>query len=102
MIESICLVQENRISAEQMEKLEPMLTELAKEYFSEKININWTTVTQGNGWTGVGPATGSNIALYVTDMQQNKRTRLLEDICQQWMKITGCSISEIVASAISH
>lgn len=102
MIDAICFVQEGRIGEEQQRQLEVALGDITQSFFSDNINISWNTVARGNGWTGVGPATGTNLGLFVPDISQEKRTALLTEVCEQWMRVTGCKIMEIVASAINR
>ena len=102
MINGVCFYQENRLSESHREELDSALAALASAYFDEDLEIAWTEIAAGNGWTGVGPATGSNMALFVPDMPDDKREALLKEICSHWMRITDCKITEIVASAINR
>lgn len=102
MIDTLCFIQEGRVDEEQQRQLEVALGDITQNYFSDDINVAWTTITAGNGWTGVGPATGANLGLFIPDIPQEKRTALLTEICDLWMRVTGCKITEIVASAINR
>lgn len=102
MIDAICFIQEGRVGEEHQRQLEVALGEITRNFFSDDINISWNTVARGNGWTGIGPATGANLGLFVPDIPQEVRTALLTEVCKQWMRVTGCKIMEIVASAINR
>lgn len=102
MINVVCFVQEGRVGEEALRRLELAFGEITQDFFSEDAEIMWNTVARGNGWTGVGPATGANLALFVPDIAQETRTELLTKVCEQWMSITGCKIMEIVASAVNR
>lgn len=102
MIHSICFYQQGRLLDEHCQMLEQELGKLSDQYFSEPITISWTEIALGNGWTGVGKATGSNLALYVPDIPRETRTELLTDVCEVWMRVTQCNIAEIVATAVNR
>lgn len=102
MISAVCFYQEASPVGNNHQALEEMLSSLCSDYFEEQLNISWSEIRDGNGWTGVGKATGSNLAVFVPDMSNEDREQFLSDICSGWMRITGCSINEIVASAVNQ
>ncbi len=95
-----CIIQEGKIPESKIELLERGLTEISSRYFGTSADIAWTTVAPGNGWTAGEPSSTSLVVMYVPPgLDQAVRTTLLEAICDLWTGNTGCSISEIVATA---
>ena len=95
-----CMVQEGQIPDSQIGQLEQGLSEISSRFFEAPAHVAWTTVATGDGWTCGEPSTSSLVVMYVPrGLEQETRTRLLESICDLWTKTTGCSISEIVATA---
>lgn len=95
-----CMVQAGQVPDSQLEVLEEGLGEISTRFFGEPADVAWTTVASGNGWTGGKPSSTSLVVMYVpAGLEQTVRTTLLESICDLWTETTGCSISEIVATA---
>ena len=102
VIDAICFYQEGRISTDQQRELEERLQGVTTSLLHEELSIAWKEIERGNGWTGVGRATGANIALHIPDVPQDIRTSLLSEVCAVWRDVTQCKIFEIVASAINR
>lgn len=101
MIVCGCIVQEGQLPAAQLSLLEQGLGAIAMRYFDLPATVLWTPVAAGNGWTAGAPSTSSLAMMYVpAGLDQGVRTRLLADICDLWRATTGCSINEIVATAL--
>jgi phenylpyruvate tautomerase PptA (4-oxalocrotonate tautomerase family) len=98
-----CFMQEGQIPQDQRDELAKRLRATGHEIFSdapENIAVEFMDVAEGCGYTAGKPSTSSLALAMVPDGTSTEdRTRLLTDICDAWMDVTGCSINEIVASA---
>ena len=95
-----CMVQDGQVSDSQKQVLEQGLGAISARFFGTPAETAWTTVASGNGWTGGQPSSTSLVVMYVPrGIDQEMRTSILEAICDLWTETTGCSISEIVATA---
>ena len=95
-----CMIQEGQIPADQVDQLEAGLSGIATHFFGMPAETAWTTVARGDGWTAGEPSSTSLVVMYVPPgLEQQRRTQLLETICDLWTETTGCSLSEIVATA---
>lgn len=95
-----CMVQEGQVPESQVQILEQGLGEISSRFFGTPVEVAWTSVASGNGWTGGRPSSTSLVVMYVPpNLDQEVRISILKAICDLWTDTTGCSISEIVATA---
>ena len=99
-----CLIQQGQISAAMRQELASRLAAIGQEVFGEvpdDTQVGWVEVAPGCGFTAGKPSTSSLAMAVVPDgTSKEDRTRALSAICDAWMEVTGCSVNEIVASAV--
>lgn len=99
-----CMVQEGLISQAMRAELSKRLTDISRDVFGgidEDVEVGWIEVPAGSGYTGGKPSTSSLALATVPDgTSQKDRCQALSAICDAWTEVTGCSINEIVATAV--
>lgn len=92
-----CLVQDGQISAQTQAALRSKLDVFTQSAFGHPAQFNWIAVPEGSGFTAAKPSTSSLVSVQAGEaLAQDRRTRLLNDLCDLWMAETGCSMNEIV------
>lgn len=92
-----CVVQEGQISPETETRLRTSLDGFARAIFGSPAQFTWTVVPKGSGFTAGEPSTSSVVAMRAdAPLDQSRRVALLRELCQLWMRETGCSIDEVV------
>ncbi|GAA6150971.1 hypothetical protein [Pseudoteredinibacter isoporae] len=67
------------------------------------VSVIWQRIPAGQAFLAGGPSTTSTLLLPVpSDIQQKNREQFMHAICQDWMKVTGCSVNEIIANAMNE
>ncbi len=98
-----CMIQEGQISEAVQQQLEQGLGEITERFFAMPVAVVWTPVAAGDGWTAGEPSSSSLAVMYVPQgLDQARRTELLAAICDLWVGTTGCSLNEIVATAMDQ
>ena len=97
MIKSTCLVQAGQISAENEAALRAGLDAFTQARFGAPVEISWTAIPQGSGFTARKPSTTSVVALRaVAPLEQPQREALLKELCDLWLRELKCSPDEVV------
>jgi hypothetical protein len=102
MIRCSCLIQAGQIAEAQQINLEAGLDKIAQTYFSESVEVGWTQIAKGSGFTDSKPSQSSIISMQVpADTVQDTRVDVLHAICDLWTAETGCHVDDVVATAMS-
>lgn len=100
-----CFVQAGQIAAARHEKLAGHLTRLTQELFPQigaPIPIDWIEVPEGFGFTAGKPSGSSVVVSAVPDeTPQETRVRFMRGICDAWSQETGCSVNDVVVTAVN-
>ena len=100
-----CLIQAGQIDDAQREKLNGHLTEAARELCAqanEPVPITWVEVAEGFGFTAGKPSRSSVVVSAIPDeTPQEDRVVFMKRICDAWSQETGCSINDVVATAVN-
>lgn len=99
-----CMVQEGLISQAMRAELSTRLVAIGHDVFGDDeqdVQVGWIEVPAGHGFTGGKPSTSSlALATVPDDTSKEDRTQALSAICDAWTEVTGCSINEIIATAV--
>ena len=69
---------------------------------SASLGFAWFQIPAGQGWLAGAPSTASTLIVpSPDDISQENRVKLMGQICEGWMQITGCSVEEIIVNAMS-
>ncbi len=93
-----CLIQEGKISQEDMRRLEIGIENIVEKHLASGVTLSWVVIPEGNGWKAGEPSTTSLVLLPTPDIEQDARTDLLRAICDLWTEVTRCSVDEIMVS----
>jgi len=100
----VCMIQEGQEPDRKREALAAGLRNLAHRTFGEDadaVEIRWLPIAKGYAWTAGEPSTTSIVVRSVpVGYPDDEREELLRSICDVWVETTGCSIDEIVATAV--
>lgn len=97
-----CIVQDGQVDEPTVARLEEGLSGVVATFFEEEIEVNWTSVAKGSGFTGGVPSSSSLVSLSVlADIKQERRVELLDAICTMWSGVAGCHVNEVVATAVN-
>lgn len=100
----VCIVQEGQAPDRKAEALEAGLRRIGQRFFGdvpEEIEIRWDRLAKGWAWTAGEPSTSSLVIRSVpVGYDDAKREAYLRAVCDLWVETTGCSIDEIVATAL--
>jgi hypothetical protein len=98
MIDCTCLVQDGQAPARKQASLQRLLTTFAERAFGQPANVRWIAVRPGSGFTAAELSTSSVVSMTAPEpIAQDERVSLLTELCDVWMRETGCSPDEIVA-----
>lgn len=104
MAEYVCMIQEGQEPDRKREALAARLRDLAHRTFGvdpDAVEIRWLPIAKGYAWTAGEPSTSSLVVCSVpVGYPDDEREKLLRSICDIWVETTGCSINEIVATAL--
>jgi hypothetical protein len=102
----ICLVQQGAAAGPVRTRLEAGLTQLAAQQFpgsGEACSFVWMEVAAGCGFTAGQPTTAAIAAATVPTGTNNEvRSRFLGGLCDLWVRETGCSVDDILATAFDE
>lgn len=103
MADITCLYQAEQLTKPQLANLADMLGKISENHLATESNIVWLPIAKGSGFTAGKSSSSSLVSIAVPDgYAATSREKLLGDICAGWQEITGCSVNEIVASAIDQ
>jgi len=99
-----CMIQAGQAADRQRDALAARLRDLAHRTFGEDadaVEIRWLPIAKGYAWTAGEPSTTSIVVRSVpVGYPNDERENLLREICDLWVETTGCSIDEVVATAL--
>lgn len=99
-----CFVQAGQIGGEQHERLTGQLNRLAHENFPDSggsIPVDWVEVPEGFGFTAGQPSQSSVVVSAVPDeTPQDTRVQFMRGICDAWSEETGCSVNDVLVTAV--
>ena len=99
-----CMIQVGQEPDRKREALAAGLRRLAQETFGDDpdaVEIRWLPIEQGYAWTAGEPSTSSICVSSVpVGYPNDERERLLRAVCDLWVETTGCTVNEIVATAL--
>ncbi len=97
MIMCNCMVQAGQIPPETEVRLRTSLDGFARGIFGAPVKIGWTVIPERSGFTAARPSTTSVVAMQANvPLPQARRAALLRELCELWVRETGCSIDEVV------
>jgi len=99
MMTCYCLIQEGKISQEDMRRLEIGIEKIVEKHLASGVKQSWVVITEGNGWKAGEPSTTSLVLLTTPDIEQAVRIDLLGAIRDLWTEGTRSSVDEIMISA---
>jgi len=94
-----CLIQEGKISPEEMGTLEKGIENIVKKHLASGVNVSWVTISEGNGWLGGEPSNSSLVLLTTPDIKQPARVDLLAAIRDLWTDTTKWTVHDIMITA---
>ena len=104
MAQYVCMIQEGQEPDRRREALANGLRNLANRTFGEAadaVEIRWVPIAKGYAWTAGELSTTSIVVRSVpVGYPNDQREQLLRSICDLWVETTGCSINEVVATAL--
>ena len=99
-----CLVQEGLTPPAVRAEIAKRIVGIYGDLFGDappENQIKWIEVAAGCGFTAGKPSTSSLAMAVVPDgTTREQRTAFLAALCKAWTEVTGCSVNEIVASAV--
>ena len=103
MIEFNCTVQEGVISDDIRPELVSGLTGISVSVMGaseDEVDVQFTEIPRGFGFRGGELSTTSLVRGQVpAGCEQELRVEFMQAICDMWMRVTGCSVDELVVSA---
>jgi len=94
-----CLIQEGKISPEEMRSLERGIENIVEKHLASSVNLSWVIIPEGNGWRGGEPSNSSLVLLTTPDIEQPARVDLLAANRDLWTEITECTVDDIMITA---
>ncbi len=94
-----CLIQEGKISPDEMLSLERGVANIVEKHLSSGVELSWVIITEGNGWLGGEPSSSSLVLLTTPDIEQPARVDLLAAIRDLWTEITKWTVHDIMITA---
>lgn len=101
----ICLVQEGSTAGPVRTRLEAGLHRLAAQQFpdSGECSFLWMEVAAGCGFTAGQPTKAAIAAATVPPgTVKDVRARFLSGVCELWVRETGCTLDDILATAFDE
>ena len=99
-----CMIQTGQEPDRQKSTLTARLTELGEKTFGDdpdEVEIKWIHLEKGYAWTAGEPSTSSIVVRSVpVGFPNDERETFLRAVCDLWVETTGCSINEIVVTAL--
>lgn len=99
-----CIVQEGQTPDRERKALAEGLAKIGQEFFGDApgaTEIRWVVVKKGFAWTAGEPSTSSIVVRSVPPgLPDAEREAFLRAVSELWVEETGCSIDEIVVTAV--
>jgi hypothetical protein len=103
MPQYVCFVQEGQQPAACQAELSDGLRRLGRERLGDPaqgIEIRWTVVARGFGFSAGRPSTSSLVVREVAvGFPDPAREAFMRSVCELWKQVTGCTTDEIVVTA---
>ncbi len=103
MITFNCTIQEGMIPPELRPRLAAELARICASVLGEPpddVSVDWTEIPHGFGFRGGKLSTTSAVRGRIPPgCPQETRVRLMQEIQDTWMALTGCTTDELVVSA---
>ena len=103
MIDFNCIVQEGVIPNEIRPKLASELARISSSVLGISpgdVTVGFRDVRETYGFRGGEISTTSLVSGHVSGgIEQSARVELLQQICDMWCEVTGCTTDELVVSA---
>jgi len=103
MVHYLCFVQEGQVADRRRDELAAGLARLGRETFGDTpdgVEIRWTAVPAGFGFTAGEPSTASLVVRSVpVGWGDTPRAAFMRAVCDLWRAVTGCSADEIMVTA---
>ena len=103
MISFNCVIQEGVIPDDLRPTLSSELSRISAEALggsAEDVTVEYTVIPHGFGFRGGEISTTSSVRGQLTaPLDQETRVVLLQQLCDMWCEVTGCSIHEVIVSA---
>lgn len=99
MIKAMCLVQESQISNAQESAIRKEMENFSLNSFGEQIELDWIVVPKNSGFTAGDPSTSVLVSVRSNEiLEKQRRTILLEELCEILIAETGLSSNEVVGT----
>ena len=103
MINFNCIIQEGVIPDDLRPNLSSELARISTSILGgnpEEVEVEYTVIPHGYGFRGGELSTTSLVSGYIPPgCEQETRVELMQQICDMWCELTGCSVDELVVSA---
>ena len=103
MISFNCRVQEGAIPEDLHPTLSSELARISADVLGgspDSVAVKYEVIAHGFGFRGGEVSTTSSVrGLLAEPLDQETRVVLLQQLCDMWCKVTGCSIHEVIVSA---
>ena len=97
-------VHEDGVWKSHVKKLQLLIESAYKAHANEfaSLKFAWFQIPHKQGWLAGELSTASTLIVPAPDgISQEKREKLMGQICKGWMEITGCSVDEIIVNAMA-
>ena len=101
---AVCSAHSGGESLAKAKTLEGELREIYRRHFGPKTSLTciWTEIPAGQAFIAGGPSRATGVLAPVPDeIEQRQRETFMRDICDIWQAQTGCSINEIMVTAMN-
>ncbi|QUR66094.1 hypothetical protein [Mycobacterium spongiae] len=100
----VCSAHARGESLKNTKILEGDLQRIYRQHFGSDTSITliWNVIPEGQAFIAGAPSTATTVLTPVPDHAgQDLRERFMRDICTSWQGRTGCSINEIIVTAMN-
>lgn len=102
----LATVQAGTLSDGQRNQLDARVPDVVQQHLNTMAapeGVVWTEIPSTYGYTAGKPSRSSLVRVEVPDtIDQPSREALMHAVCQVWMDVTGCTIDEIVVTAVNE
>ena len=103
MISFNCRVQEGAIPEDLYPTLSSGLARISADVLGgspDSVAVKYEVIAHGFGFRGGEVSTTSSVRGQLTEpLDQETRVELLQQLCDMWCEVTGCSVHEVIVSA---
>lgn len=103
MARYVCMIQEGQAADRRRSELADGLRAIGAECFGDDpaaTDVSWSVVKRGFAWTAGEPSTSSIVVRSVpVGLPDDRREAFLRRVCDLFVKVTGCSVDEVVVTA---